>query len=117
MRLFIFTLFLFITSCNPSGYIIKIPSNDIIKLDYADYKLCEVELKNASFTNIGVKVKSKSSDEFIRGFGLGMKAKEKVLVEDTSTLQLVNSSNRKVRVRISTQEKKAYVNTKTNTSL
>ena len=81
--------------------VVEIPAQSTIELEYSDYEMNKVTLKNKSAKGLDVKVLDKTSGEQMRGFGLGTKgAKVHVLVEESSKLVLQNKSNQAVELEV-----------------
>lgn len=81
--------------------VVEVPAQSTIELEYSDYEMNKVTLKNKSEKGLDVKVLDKASGEQIRGFGLGDKgAKVHVLVEESSKLVLQNKSNQAVQLEV-----------------
>lgn len=73
---------------------VEIASGTSMELDYPNYNLYELQLKNNTGAQIEVAVKNKATGEFVRGFGLGPFGKVEVLVEKTSKIVFTNNSKR-----------------------
>lgn len=65
-----------------------------IELDYPNYKMYELQLKNNTGAELEVKVQSKETGEFVSGFGLGPLGKVEVLVEQNNKIVFTNTSNK-----------------------
>lgn len=98
---FYILLILFLSACSSYNAVFDIPANQSLEIDYADYELYSVDLKNKSTKNIEVAVLSKAGSKQVRGFGLGKKASAKVVVEKDSKLVLRNSSSSSVSIALS----------------
>ena len=83
---------------------LQIPPKSSLELDYADYEMYELELKNKMSKGLEVKVVSKESGEFVRGFGLGPVGKVEVMVEGSSKIVFMNTSNKMANLSISFRE-------------
>ncbi|MEM7163316.1 MAG: hypothetical protein AAF487_12850 [Bacteroidota bacterium] len=83
---------------------ITIPANQSMEIDYPQYELYEVTLKNKSLKGISVAVLSKENKEQIRGFGLGTKGDVDVLVEAENKLVLANDNNSPVSLSLKIRE-------------
>lgn len=73
---------------------LEIASGSSMELDYPDYGLYELQLKNNTGAQIEVEVQNKATGQFVRGFGLGPLGKVEVLVEKGSKIVFTNNSNR-----------------------
>jgi len=65
-----------------------------MELDYPNYSMYELQLKNSTGADLEVKVQNKVTGEFVRGFGLGPFGKVEVLVEQGSKIVFTNNSNK-----------------------
>lgn len=75
-----------------------------MELDYANYELYQLKLKNNTLKDIGVKVKNKETGEFVRGFGLGPLAKVEVMVEQGSKIVFTNTSKKMRKLSVTVTE-------------
>lgn len=100
-------LLLLTIGCTSSRSTVVIPANQTVQIDYSQYALYEMKLRNASKNSIDVKVLNKETGEFQRGFGLEGSGRADVIVERGSTLQLFNSSDETVAVKFSPRERSA----------
>ena len=82
---------------------LEIPPRSSLELDYADYEMYQLKLRNNG-RDIDVKVVDKKTGEFIRGFGLGPVGKVEVMVENTSKIVFVNSSDKTASLSVSFTE-------------
>lgn len=98
-----------LTSCATSSSIMTIPANQSVEIDYPGYDVYEVTLKNKSRRGMDVAVISKSTDDQVRGFGLGIKSKAEVMVESESKLVIQNNGNSDLKVSIDISEKNRSV--------
>ena len=80
-------------SCASSDLLVKIPAKQSVEIDIPAYSRYDVTLRNKSLTDIEVQVQDKTSGDFLRGFGLGPRAKATVFVEKSGKLVLGNASN------------------------
>lgn len=83
---------------------LEIPPNSSLELDYANYELYKLKLKNNTLKDIGVKVKNKETGEFVRGFGLGPLAKVEVMVEQGSKIVFTNTSEKTKKLSVTVTE-------------
>ncbi len=86
---------------------LEIPPNASLELDYANYELYELQLKNNTGKNIEVKVQNKETGEFVRGFGLGPMGKVEVLVEQGSKIIFANTSKKMGILTVTVREMQA----------
>ncbi|MBB3697267.1 hypothetical protein KMW28_28375 [Flammeovirga yaeyamensis] len=98
------TLVLLFFSCSTSKTVVVIPAQQTLDYDISNYDMYSCSVDNLSGEELGVQVLNKFSGENIRGFGLNAHRKEIVLVEKEGILHLSNSSDKPMRVKISTQE-------------
>lgn len=73
---------------------LEIASGASLELDYPNYRLYELQLKNNTGAQIEVEVVNKNTGKFVRGFGLGPLGRVEVLVEKGSKIVLTNDSKR-----------------------
>lgn len=73
---------------------LEIASNSSLELDYPDYQMYELQLKNNTGAGLDIKVQNKETGEFVRGFGLGPLGKVEVLVEAGSKIVFTNNSTK-----------------------
>ncbi|NKI31051.1 hypothetical protein [Croceivirga thetidis] len=83
---------------------LQIPPKSSLELDYADYEMYELQLKNKMSKGLEIKVVDKQSGEFVRGFGLGPVGKVEVMVEGSSKIIFTNTSNKMANLSISFRE-------------
>lgn len=79
---------------------IEIPANETYELDYSSDESYAVTINNKSMKDLKIKVIDKNSMKQVRGFGLGKKAKEEVMVESTSKLLITNSGGKIAKVNL-----------------
>jgi len=82
----------------------KILKKDKFEVVQSEFKNYEAQLKNRSFHQIDVSVINKETGEFVRGFGLGMRGKATIYVEEGSKLVLRNTADVNCRVKIDYKE-------------
>ncbi|MEL6674699.1 MAG: hypothetical protein AAFR61_20990 [Bacteroidota bacterium] len=80
---------------------VTVPANDMVVLDYPEFAIAEVTIKNKSMKGLDVAVLSKDTDEQVRGFGLGTQGKVEVMVERENKLVFKNTGNSKVKLHLS----------------
>ena len=83
---------------------LEIPAGGSLELDYANYEMYELQLKNKSIKDIKVQVEDKTTGQFVRGFGLGPLGKVEVMVEATSKIIFTNPNNNTVGLSIKVKE-------------
>ena len=83
---------------------LEIPPNASLELDYADYDMYALQLRNNNSKGLEVKVVDKKTGEFVRGFGLGPVGKVEVMVEGASKIVFVNTSSKMARLSVSFTE-------------
>ncbi|GMN10202.1 hypothetical protein MTsPCn9_13830 [Croceitalea sp. MTPC9] len=79
---------------------VEIASGSSIELDYPNYKMYELQLKNNTGAQIDVEVQNKETGEFVRGFGLGPLGKVEVMVEQGSKITFTNNSNKMGKISV-----------------
>lgn len=117
MKLTIVTLLtVFLASCSTTNVLV-IPAKQAVEIDYNNYQMYNATIKNKSMKGIDVAVLNKISDEQIRGFGLGIKGTETVMVEQENKLVLSNTTNKSLKVKVGITEKTiSTTSTKPNTT-
>lgn len=83
---------------------LEIPPKSSLELDYADYEMYQLQLRNNNSKGLEVKVVDKKTGEFVRGFGLGPVGKVEVMVENTSKIVFTNTSNKTASLSVSFTE-------------
>ncbi|MFD2587307.1 hypothetical protein ACFSQJ_10220 [Croceitalea marina] len=73
---------------------VEVASGSSIELDYPNYKMYELQLKNNTGAQIDVEVQNKETGEFVRGFGLGPLGRVEVIVEQGSKIVFTNNSKK-----------------------
>ena len=94
----------FVLSCSAQKNSLQIPAKQVVQLDYPQYALWVAALNNKTMAGIEIAVISKSNNDTIRGFGLGVKAKANVMVERDAYLCLINPNNQTVELHIGVSE-------------
>lgn len=88
-------LLLVFTACSKAQKSnLEIASGTAMELDYPNYKMYELQLKNSTGADLEIKVENKENGEFVRGFGLGPFGKVEVLVEQGNKIVFTNNSSR-----------------------
>lgn len=98
----IITALLFVfTSCSTAQKSnLEIAQGTSVELDYPNYKMYELQLKNSTGADLDVKVENKATGEFVRGFGLGPLGRVEVMVEQGSKIVFTNNSTRMGRLSV-----------------
>lgn len=91
-------------SCSAQKNSVHIPAKQNIQIDYPDYPLWMASITNKSMAGIEVAVVSKSNQDTLRGFGLGLKGKADVMVERDAYLCLLNHNDKSVELNIGVSE-------------
>ncbi|WP_350289360.1 hypothetical protein [uncultured Croceitalea sp.] len=73
---------------------IEIASGTSVALDYPNYTVCELQLKNNTGAQLDIEVQNKKTGEFVRGFGLGPLGKVEVMVEKGNKIIFTNNSTK-----------------------
>lgn len=100
-KILFFCLVITLSACSSSQSIVKIPAQQTIELDYPQFEMYKASLNNKSLKELDVAVLSKETNQQIRGFGLGMKGKADVMVEQNSKLLLRNPNQSDVSLKLS----------------
>ncbi len=88
-------LLLVFTSCSTAQKSnLEIAQGTSMELDYPNFNMYELQLKNSTGAGLDVKVENKETGEFVRGFGLGPLGKVEVMVEQGSKIVFTNNSNK-----------------------
>lgn len=96
---------------------LEIPPQSSLELDYANYEMYQLELKNKMSKGLEIKVLNKKTGAFVRGFGLGPVGKVEVMVESSSKIVFVNTSNKTAALSVTVKEMDAAKVNKANTGL
>ncbi|MEM8510119.1 MAG: hypothetical protein AAF717_19965 [Bacteroidota bacterium] len=83
---------------------LEIPPDSSLELDYADYEMYQLQLRNNNSKGLEVKVVNKQTGAFVRGFGLGPVGKVKVMVESTSKIVFLNTGNKTASLSVAFTE-------------
>jgi hypothetical protein len=83
---------------------LHIPANQSVEIDYPDYDYYTASISNGSGKSVYVTVVSKLNDAQIRGFGIGPKGKEEVMVEKANKLIIQNENETEIKVAIGITE-------------
>jgi hypothetical protein len=83
---------------------LEIPPRSSLELDYADYEIYQLKLRNNLGKGLEIKVVNKKTGEFVRGFGLGPVGKVEVMVENTSKIVFTNTSNKTASLAVTFTE-------------
>ncbi len=97
--------FLSITIESNGQKTVEVPANETLELEYQEYAMHKVTLKNKAGKGLSVAVLDKATGEQLRGFGLGEKgSKADILVEKSSKLVLKNRNSQPVKLKIKVAE-------------
>lgn len=98
-------LVLFAASCSTSQKMtVQISAQDKVELNYPQYEMSIVDLNNKSGKPVQVSIVEQDDQDFVRGFGLGMMAKESIMVEQGNTLVLTNQTDSPIKLRVKVNE-------------
>lgn len=97
-------LFLQLQLCFSQKINVEIPSGKTIEVATPANKNYEVSIKNYGYSSITIKVVDKNTNEFLSGFGLEKKAKEKIRVENSSKLTIQNDSQEPINLKVTFKE-------------
>ena len=103
-NLLVFLSAILFASCSTPDLVIKVPANQSAELDYPNFDFYTASVNNQSINSISVSVVDKTNESQVRGFGLGPKGNEDVIVEKGSKLVLENGNNSEVKVTVSIAE-------------
>ena len=79
---------------------LEIPPKSSMELDYADYDMYQLQLRNGNSKGLEIKVVNKETGAFVRGFGLGPIGKAEVMVEGTSKIVFTNTSTKTANLSV-----------------
>jgi hypothetical protein len=88
---------------------VKIESGSSLELSYEKFSTCLVEIKNKSTNSFEVAVEDSATDKWIKGFGLGPKAKVSVDVAPEQVLIFTNDSDTDIEVTLKFIERTAPI--------
>ena len=83
---------------------LEIPAESSLVLDYANYDMYRLQLKNHMSKGLEVKVVDKKTGDFVRGFGLGPVGKVDVMVEGSSQIVFTNTSKKIASLSVTVTE-------------
>lgn len=105
VRLYIFGFLWIMTSaCAQQKMVALVDANDELALTYTSYDYHNIQLKNNSSNVVEVGVQSSTSNELLRGFGLGANSQATLMVEKGNKLVLRNSTDNEIEVAIKSSE-------------
>lgn len=90
-------------SCSSVRTTVIVPPNNNEEIKSPTYDVRLATIRNQSDQDLGIAVVNGSGEQ-LRGFGLGKRSKNKVLVEKNSTLVLDNASNQSIKATVSFKE-------------
>lgn len=90
-------------SCSSVRTTVIVPPNTNEEIKSPTYDVSLATIRNQSDQDLGIAVVNGSGEQ-LRGFGLGKRSKNKVLVEKNSTLVLDNASNQLIKATVSFKE-------------
>ncbi len=93
---------------------LEIPPNSSLEVDYPNYELYELQLKNNTGRQLDVQVINKATGDFVRGFGLGPLGKVEVMVEQDSKIVFTNNSGKMGKLAVAILDKNAKWPSKSN---
>lgn len=83
---------------------VEIPVNGSLELDYSNFEMYQLTLKNNMSKGVEVKVVNKETGDFVRGFGLGPVGKVEVMVENTSKIVFTNTGDKMASLSLTVKE-------------
>lgn len=95
---------------------VNIKKGSSVELTYDDFETSVVEIKNKTLQGFDVKVEDKTTRKWVKGFGMGPKAKVVVDVQPGQVLILKNDSKKDVDVSLNFVKRKAPKVEKANTA-
>lgn len=101
---------LILTSCVSERSLVFIPAGKTVEVDYPDYGLFKVSLKNKGSDDLNIAVLSKESNSQVRGFGLAMRGSADVLVESSNKLVIQNKTEKSIYVKLKVTEESPVIN-------
>lgn len=97
-------------SCVPERSVVLVPAGNSVEVDYPDYSLFKVSLKNKGSNDLDVAVLSKKNNGQVRGFGLAKKGSADVVVESSNKLVLKNETDKSIYVKLKVTEESIVIN-------
>ncbi|MEN1783551.1 MAG: hypothetical protein AAGF77_00290 [Bacteroidota bacterium] len=97
-------LSLTITPLTAQKSVLAIPPNSTLELDYVNYPIYQLQLKNKGSKKLEVQVRQKATGTYVSGFGLSPFGKVVVTVKDTNHIMFTNNDDRLARLTISITE-------------
>ncbi len=101
---FVLSVFLF-CSCTSEKSIVTVPPGQSIEMDFGNMDSYQATIKNKSFRGVDIAVVSKKNGEQFRGFGIGSKSKQRIMVEKEGKLLFQNRGEKAVSLAVSAEEK------------
>jgi hypothetical protein len=98
---------IFMAACSSNSIVLEIPAKQNVELDYSEFDYYTASVNNKSVKSINVSVLSNSDETQVRGFGLGPKGKDDVMVEKPNKLVIKNENEASVKVSINIQKTEA----------
>ena len=99
-NLLFLSVVLFLFSCSSDKSIVSIPPFQSIEIDYSDYQSYQAQIKNRSLSGVDVAVLGKVDDQQYRGFGIGSRSTQSVMVEKDAKLVLTNKTGKTVSLSV-----------------
>jgi hypothetical protein len=96
---------------------VQVPAGQTLELDYPALAFYEANIKNKTAQRIDVSVRSKSTNEQVRGFGVNNNGKATVQVEQSNQLVFSNKGAKDVELRIKIVEKNVKPVQRQNTTI
>lgn len=93
------------TSCNSVKSVVFVPPGESVEVDYSSYAVYEACVNNRSGNEVLVRVRSKDTDQQIRGFGLDGGSRARVRVEAGNKLVLRNETESGSTLNVRIREK------------
>lgn len=109
MKYTIALVVLFILGTNVSAKeVIQLKGKTSVELNYEEFKIYSVQIKNKSLKGIDVSVTDALSKEWVKGFGLSAKGKAVVDVQPEQVLILTNETDQDIDVVLDFVERKVF---------
>ncbi|MEM9051139.1 MAG: hypothetical protein AAGC47_03710 [Bacteroidota bacterium] len=91
---------LFLFSCSSDKSIVSIPAFQSVEIDYSNYQSYQAQIKNRSLSGVDIAVLAKADNQQYRGFGIGSRSTQRVMVEKDAKLVLTNKTGKTVSLSV-----------------
>lgn len=103
-KILFLSLFPFLFSCSSDKSIVSIPPFQSVEIDFAEYQSYQAQIKNRSMTGVDIAVLAKADNEQYRGFGIGARSTQRVMVEKDAKLVFTNKTGKSVSLNVKPNE-------------